>query len=82
MLARWTGSNRSYLAEGFTAYSMDRWQALGFEPGADAQTSALLTELSRQAAGIGYSNDFYMLACATLAVFPLIWLVRSRAIPK
>lgn len=78
LLARSTQINQSYLVEGFTAYSTDRWQQLGFEPGANASTAGLVGEITRQAATIGYSNDYYWLALTTLVVLPLAWLVRSR----
>jgi DHA2 family multidrug resistance protein len=78
MLARSAQVNQSYLAENFTAYSVQRWQALGFEPGPDAATAGLVAELGRQASAIGYANDFYLLALATLVVLPLAWLVRGR----
>jgi len=78
LLARSTQINQSYLVEGFTAYSTDRWQQLGFEPGANASTAGLVGEITRQAAAIGYSNDYYWLALTTLLVLPLAWLVRSR----
>ena len=77
-LARSAQTNQSYLVEGFTAYSSDRWQQFGFEPGADAATAGLVAEITRQAAAIGYSNVYCWLALATLAVLPLAWLVRSR----
>jgi DHA2 family multidrug resistance protein len=78
MLARWTQVNQSYLSEGFTAFSHDRWALLGFEPGADAQTLMLTMEIARQAAAVAYANDFFWLACATLTVLPLVWFVRAR----
>ena len=74
------GSNQSYLAEGFTAYSTDRWDTLGFVPGADAQTSALAGRPNSAARRrrIGYSNDFRLLALRRSRCFR--WLARAIAI--
>jgi MFS transporter, DHA2 family, multidrug resistance protein len=33
-------------------------------------------EIERQAAAIAYSNDFHVLALATIVVLPLVWLLR------
>lgn len=76
MLARSTQVNHSYLAEHLTPYSAMRWAAMAAQPG-DAQSSAtLLGEISRQAAAISYSNDFYVLAAATCLALPLLLLLR------
>jgi DHA2 family multidrug resistance protein len=77
-IAHSTQVNQSYLVEGFTSYAADRWQMLGFEPGPDAHTAMLVREIVRQASTIAYSNAFYILAFATLAVTPLVWLIRRR----
>jgi DHA2 family multidrug resistance protein len=77
-LTRWTQVQNSFLAENFTAYAPSRWHELGFEPGANPQTWGWTEEIARQAAGIAYAHDFQLLALATLAVLPLVWLVRSR----
>jgi DHA2 family multidrug resistance protein len=77
-IAHSTQVNQSYLVEGFTPYATNRWQILGFEPGADAHTAMLVREIVRQASAIAYSNAFYILAFATLAVAPLVGLIRRR----
>lgn len=77
LLARSTQVNQSYLAEHFTAYSTQRWAEAGTLPGANEGTGMLVGELSRQAAAIGYSNDFYLLAAATMLAFPLVFALRK-----
>jgi MFS transporter, DHA2 family, multidrug resistance protein len=80
LLARSAQMNQSYLTEHFTAYSVDRWQALGGPAGADAATGGLLAAIGRQAMAIAYSNDFYLLAGVSLLSVPLVLLLR-RARP-
>ena len=80
LLARSAQMNQSYLAEHFTAYSVDRWQAIGGTAGADAATGGLIMEIGRQAMAIAYSNDFYLLAGVSLLSVPLVLLLR-RARP-
>jgi DHA2 family multidrug resistance protein len=55
---------------------VERWQATGVIPGANAGTAQLLGEIERQAAAIAYDNDFYVMAIATVIVLPLVWLLR------
>jgi hypothetical protein len=78
MLARGAQTNQSYLVEHFTAYDVDRWNAIGAVPGANAATSALLGEIGRQAASIGYANDFFVLAAVTMSTVPLLLMLRPR----
>jgi hypothetical protein len=78
MLARGAQTNQSYLVEHFTAYDVDRWNAIGTVPGANAATSALLGEIGRQAASIGYANDFFVLAAVTMSTIPLLLMLRPR----
>jgi DHA2 family multidrug resistance protein len=78
MLARSTQVNRSLLAEHFSAYDVQRWTALGIEPGPNAGTAHLLGEIGRQAAAIGYANDYHLLALATVVVLPLVWLMKVQ----
>ena len=78
MLARGTQTSRSHLVEHFTAYDIGRWIALGGPPGADAPTAGLVGEITRQAAGIAYSNDFYVLALCSFVVLPLVLLLRTQ----
>jgi DHA2 family multidrug resistance protein len=81
LLARSAQANQSYLVERFTAYSTARWQAAGIVPGSDAATGSLVAEIGRQAAGIAYTNDFYLLGASTLIALPLIVLLRGRRRP-
>jgi DHA2 family multidrug resistance protein len=78
ILARSTQTNQSYLAEHFTPYDATRWQVTGVTPGANTDTAALLAEIGRQAGAIGYANDFYLLALATLAALPFVLMLRVR----
>ena len=41
----------------------------------------LVAEIARQAAGIAYTNDFYLLGASTLIALPLIVLLRGRRRP-
>ncbi len=81
LLARSAQANQSYLVEHFTAYSTARWQAVGIVPGPDAATGSLVAEIGRQATGIAYTNDFYLLGASTLIALPLIVLLRGRRRP-
>jgi DHA2 family multidrug resistance protein len=77
LLARSTQVNRSYLVEHFTPYDVQRWAATGVIPGANPGTAGLIGEIERQAAAIAYSNAFYVLALATIAVLPMVWLLQT-----
>ena len=82
LLSRSAQVNQSYLAEHFTAFSTERWQAIGSGPGANAATGGLMGEIGRQALAIAYSNDFHVLAAATLLSVPCVLLLkRARAKP-
>ena len=82
LLARSSQANRAYLTEHFTAFATDRWQLVGSLPGANAPTGALLGEISRQAAAIGYANDFYLLAACSFVTLPMVLALRtSRTAP-
>ncbi len=76
ILARSTQVNTSYLGEHFSVYDVQRWQATGVVPGANVGTAQLMGEIERQAAAIAYSNDFHVLALATIVVLPLVWLLK------
>ena len=76
ILARSTQVNTSYLGEHFSIYDVQRWQATGVVPGANVGTAQLMGEIERQAAAIAYSNDFHVLALATIVVLPLVWLLK------
>jgi len=77
LLSRSAQVNMSYLAEHFTPYSTDRWQAIGALPGANTATGGLMGEIGRQALAIAYSNDFHVLAAATLLSVPFVLILRS-----
>jgi DHA2 family multidrug resistance protein len=81
LLSRSAQVNMSYLAEFFTPYSSDRWQAVGSQPGANAATGGLMGEIGKQALAIAYSNDFHVLAAATLLSVPFVLLLRSPRRP-
>jgi hypothetical protein len=38
----------------------------------------LLGEIGRQAASIGYANDFFVLAAVTISTMPLLLMLRPR----
>jgi DHA2 family multidrug resistance protein len=79
LLARSAQVNQSYLGEHFTPYSIDRWQMLGGAPGANATSGTLMGEIGRQALAIAYSNDFHLLAAASLLCVPLVLSLRPAA---
>ncbi len=81
MLARSTQVNHAYLAEHFTPYSALRWAAMGAQPGDPESSAMLLGEISRQAAAISYSNDFYVLAATTCLALPLVFALRADRKP-
>ena len=77
VLAQSTQVNGSYLVEHFSVYDVQRWAAMGVDPGDNVGTALLVREIGRQAAAIAYSNDFYLLAFATLLVLPMVLLIRT-----
>ena len=78
LLARGTQVNQSYLAENFTPYSTLRWAEIAAQPGDPASSARLVGEIARQAAGISYANDFYILAFATCLALPLVLLLKVK----
>ena len=72
--------NQAYLSEFFTAFSFDRWLALGSQPGANLATGGLLGEIGKQALAIAYSNDFHVLALATLLSVPCVLMLRPAKV--
>ena len=76
LLSRSSQTNQSYLVEHFTPYSLERWRMLGSAPGDNAATQALVAEIGRQALAIAYSNDFYLLAGATVLCVPLVLMLK------
>lgn len=80
LLSHSTQVNQSYLTEPFTPFAAALWQAIGGGPGANLATAGLLGEIGRQALAIAYSNDFHVLAAATLLSVPCVLLLqRPRA---
>lgn len=74
-------TNQSYLVEKFTLFSPMRWLQSGVTPGANPSTAMLMGEIGRQALGIAYANDFFILAACTLLAAPLIpWLHNGKSI--
>ena len=43
-----------------------------------ASSARLVGEIARQAAGISYANDFYILAFATCLALPLVLLLKVK----
>jgi len=81
LLTRSAQTNQSYLSEHFTAYSLERWLSSGITPGSNTGTGRLIGELGRQALGIAYANDFFLLAVCTLLPLPLMALLKRSAAP-
>jgi DHA2 family multidrug resistance protein len=79
MLARSTQVNHAYLGEHITPYAALRWSAIAAQPGDPGAAALWLGEIGRQAAGIAYANDFYVLAAATCLALPLVFLLRVEA---
>lgn len=79
LLARSTQVNHAYLGEHLTPYAALRWSAIAARPGEAATEGLWLGEIGRQAAGIAYANDFYVLAAATCLALPLVFLLRIDA---
>jgi DHA2 family multidrug resistance protein len=85
MLSRSAQVNRSYLAEHFTPYSVDRWRIVGALPGANETTAAIVAEIDRQARAIAYSNVFHVLIGLALLCTPLVLMLRhsrSDSVPR
>ena len=77
MVARSTQVNQSYLVEHFTRYDVERWQATGVVPGANARTSRWWCEIHGRPHPSRIQR-LLLLALATLVVLPLVWFVRAR----
>lgn len=76
MLARWTQVNQSYLGENLSIYADSRWAQVGATPGDPMSGAVVAGEIARQAAAIGYVNDFRLLAATTLLAVPFALLLR------
>ncbi|HEY1721485.1 MAG TPA: DHA2 family efflux MFS transporter permease subunit [Magnetospirillaceae bacterium] len=71
--------NHSTLAENITPYNQALRAMAGPTGHLSAQTMAMVdAEVTRQAASIGYLNDFRMVMWMTVAVFPFIFLLRTK----
>ena len=79
LLARSTQANRSELVEMLTPWSA-AWPFGATLPGADSQMLAVWDlEINRQAAMIGYLNDFRAMTLCTIVVIPLLVFMRRQA---
>ena len=79
LLSRAVQINHADLGARVPAYGAE--QALlpaAWNPGSFAGASALNAEISRQAAVIGYINDFWLLMWLTVAALPLVYFLRVR----
>jgi DHA2 family multidrug resistance protein len=80
MLARSTQTNRSEMAEHLTPWS-GGWPFGATMPGADSTLLAVWDlEINRQAAMIGYLNDFRAMTLCTVIVIPLLFFMRKQAL--
>ena len=78
LLARNTQENRAELVGQLTPYSAG-WPFGRVMPGPDSQMLAVWdAEINRQAAMIGYLNDFRAMTICTLAVIPLLFFMRKQ----
>ena len=82
LLARNTQENRADLVSQFTPYSPG-WPFGKVMPGADSQMLAVWdAEINRQAAMIGYLNDFRVMTICSLVVLPLLFLMRRQILVR
>jgi DHA2 family multidrug resistance protein len=80
LLARNTQENRSGLVEALTPFHPG-WPFGAVMPDATSQLLAVWdAEINRQAAMIGYLNDFRVMAFCSLAVIPLLILMRRQVL--
>lgn len=78
-LERNTQENRSGLVEAVTPFHAG-WPFVGTTPGALPQALAIWDgEITRQAAAIGYLNDFRIMALFTVVTIPLLLLMQRQA---
>jgi DHA2 family multidrug resistance protein len=79
LLARNTQANRSGLVEGLNPFSPS-WPFGTAMPDATSQLLAVWDgEINRQAAMVGYLNDFRAMTLCTLVVIPLLFLMQRQA---
>jgi DHA2 family multidrug resistance protein len=82
LLARNTQANRAELVGQLTPYSAG-WPFGRVMPGPDSQMLAVWdAEINRQASMIGYLNDFRAMTLCTLAVIPLLFLMRKQILAR
>ena len=80
MLARSTQTNRSEMAGHLTPWS-GGWPFGAVMPGPDSTLLHIWDlEINRQAAMIGYLNDFRAMTLCTLVVIPLLFFMRKQAL--
>jgi len=82
LLERNTQANRSGLVEGLTPFS-PAWPFGATMPDANSQMLAVWDgEINRQAAMIGYLNDFRAMMLCTLVVIPLLFFMRRQYVTR
>ncbi|MBY0317386.1 MAG: DHA2 family efflux MFS transporter permease subunit [Reyranella sp.] len=82
LLARNTQENRAELVGQLTPYSAG-WPFGRVMPGPDSQMLAVWdAEINRQAAMIGYLNDFRAMTICSLLVIPLLLLMRKQMLAR
>ena len=82
LLARNTQENRSELVGQLTPYSAG-WPFGRVMPGPDSQMLAVWdAEINRQAAMIGYLNDFRVMTICTLVTIPLLFFMRKQMLAR
>ena len=82
LLERNTQANRSGLVEGLTPFS-PAWPFGATMPDANSQMLAVWDgEINRQAAMVGYLNDFRAMMLCTLIVIPLLFFMRRQYVTR
>jgi len=81
LLSRATQINHADIAARIPAYGAE--QALlpaAWNLASPASAAALNAEINRQAAVIGYVNDFWLMMWLTIAAVPLVYFLRARSV--
>ncbi len=79
LLARSTQAAHSEIAARIPAFGAETaLLPAAWDPSTTAGALALNAEVTRQAAAIGYVNDFWLMMLMTVAAAPLVLLLRSR----
>ena len=76
LCARGTQANHAELAERLTPFSTTPMPPM-WDPSTVQGLAALNAEVTRQAAAIGYANDFWLMMVLTLCAMPLVLLMHS-----